>query len=71
MKPGATIDQVDWQAAFASQLAEAKQLAGLQIPRSFVLLGRVLAAVAGLLAHYKPKLELYPRIARFLVAASA
>ena len=58
MKPGMDVSQLDWQAAFADQIAHAKQLGGLVIPRSFVLLGRVLAAVAGLLATYKPKLEL-------------
>ncbi len=69
MKPGADVSTLDWQAAFADQVAHAKQLGGLQIPRSFVLLGRVLAAVAGLLATYKPKLELHPLIARHLAAA--
>jgi len=69
MKPGADVSTLDWQAAFADQVAHAKQLGGLQIPRSFVLLGRVLAAVAGLLATYKPKLEIHPLIARHLAAA--
>jgi ubiquinone biosynthesis protein len=71
MKPGANVSELDWQAAFAEQVATAKQLGGLAIPRSFVLLGRVLASVAGLLAHYKPKLEIHSRIARLLAAAIA
>ncbi len=70
MKPGAQVAELDWQAVFADQLARAKQLGGLQIPRSFVLLGRVLASVAGLLATYKPKLELHALLARHLAAAA-
>jgi ubiquinone biosynthesis protein len=71
MKPGANLRELDWQAAFAEQVAHAKQLGGLAIPRSFVLLGRVLASVAGLLAHYKPAIEIHPRIARLLAVAIA
>jgi ubiquinone biosynthesis protein len=71
LKPGADASQVDWQAAFAGQLAKARALGGLTIPRSFVLLGRVLASVAGLLATYKPKLELHAVIARQLAVAVA
>lgn len=70
MKPGAAVSELDWEAAFATQIAKAKQLGGLTIPRSFVLLGRVLATIAGLLATYKPNIQLYPLLARHLVAAS-
>lgn len=69
LKPGMNTADIDWQAAFGDQIAHAKQLGGLTIPRSFVLLGRVLASVAGLLATYKPKLEVHPLIARHLAAA--
>lgn len=69
MRPGANTADIDWQAAMGAQLAQARQLGGLVIPRSFVLLGRVLASVAGLLATYKPRLELHPLIARHLAAA--
>ncbi len=71
MRPGAAVSELDWEAAFAQQIAQAKQLGGLTIPRSFVLLGRVLASIAGLLATYKPKLEIHPIIARHLAAAMA
>jgi ubiquinone biosynthesis protein len=70
LKPGAKASEIDWSAAFADQMAQAKQLGGLAIPRSFVLLGRVLASVAGLLATYKPKVEIHPLIARHLIAAT-
>jgi ubiquinone biosynthesis protein len=69
LRPGANTADIDWQAAMGAQLAQARQLGGLVIPRSFVLLGRVLASVAGLLATYKPRLELHPLIARHLAAA--
>jgi ubiquinone biosynthesis protein len=71
LKPGASLATLDWQAAFADQIAAAKQLGGLTIPRSFVLLGRVLMSVAGLLAAYKPRLELHPLIASYLARAIA
>jgi ubiquinone biosynthesis protein len=71
LRPGANTADIDWQAAMSDQLAQARQLGGLVIPRSFVLLGRVLASVAGLLATYKPRLELHPLIARHLAAALA
>lgn len=71
LRPGTQTAEIDWQAAFGDQIAQAKQLGGLTIPRSFVLLGRVLASVAGLLATYKPKLEIHPLIARHLAAAIA
>ena len=71
LKPGQKASELDWQAAFADQIAQAKQLGGLSIPRSFVLLGRVLASVAGLLATHKPKVEIHPLIVRHLAAAIA
>ncbi|CAN5802695.1 hypothetical protein BH11MYX3_BH11MYX3_15360 [soil metagenome] len=69
MRPGTAVSELDWEAAFASQMAQAKQLRGLVIPRLFVLLGRVLATIAGLLATYKPKIQIHPLIARHLAAA--
>lgn len=71
MRPGAAVSELDWESAFATQIAQAKQLSGLAIPRSFVLLGRVLATVAGLLAKYRPQIHIYPLIARHLAAAIA
>lgn len=69
MRPGAAVSELDWETQFAEQMARAKQLSGLVIPRSFVLLGRVLATMAGLLATYKPRIHVYPLIARYLAAA--
>ncbi|MEO8553320.1 MAG: AarF/ABC1/UbiB kinase family protein [Kofleriaceae bacterium] len=69
LRPDTNVSELDWQHAFADQIAHAKTLGGLQIPRSFVLLGRVLASVAGLLATYKPVLALHPMIASHLASA--
>ncbi len=71
MRPGTAVSELDWESAFAQQIAQARQLGGLAIPRSFVLLGRVLATLAGLLAKYRPQIQLYPLIARHLAAAIA
>ncbi len=69
LAPGAKVSELDWEQAFAEQLAHAKAIGNLMMPRSFVLLGRVLASVAGLLATYKPALQLHPLISRHLAAA--
>ncbi|HUJ59803.1 MAG TPA: AarF/UbiB family protein [Kofleriaceae bacterium] len=71
LRPGANVAELDWQAAFAEQVAHARALGGLAIPRSFVLLGRVLATVAGLLATYRPRIALHPLIAHHLANAVA
>jgi len=69
LRPGAQVSELDWEAAVGEQLAAARRLSGLAIPRSFVLLGRVLATVAGLLARYRPRLQLHGLIAPYLSAA--
>lgn len=71
LRPGTAVSEVEWEAAFAQQIAQARQLGGLTIPRSFVLLGRVLATIAGLLATYKPNIHVHPLIARHLATAIA
>jgi ubiquinone biosynthesis protein len=71
MRPGTDVSQIDWQAAIAEQMTQARSLGGLTIPRSFVLMGRVLASVAGLLATYKPRLEIHLLIMRQLASAIA
>ncbi|MBA3456126.1 MAG: AarF/ABC1/UbiB kinase family protein [Deltaproteobacteria bacterium] len=70
LRPGTSAADLDWESAFAAQIARARQLGGLTIPRSFVLLGRVLATVAGLLATHKPRLQIHALIARHLAAAA-
>jgi hypothetical protein len=69
LRPGNSVAELDWEAAFSAQLAQAKELGGLTIPRSFVLLGRVLATLAGLLAKYRPAIQIHALIAPHLAAA--
>ncbi len=71
LRPGATAAALDWQAAVADQLAKARALGSLHVPRSFVLVGRALATVAGVVARYKPDVQLYAVIAPHLAAAVA
>jgi hypothetical protein len=71
MRPGVQVANLDWDAAVGEQLARARQLDGLVIPRSFVLLGRVLVTLAGLLARYRPAIELHALLGRHLAAALA
>ncbi|HSR96084.1 MAG TPA: AarF/ABC1/UbiB kinase family protein, partial [Kofleriaceae bacterium] len=70
MRPGASVAELDWEAGFADQLARARRIEGLVIPRSFVLLGRVLVTLAGLLARYRPQIQLHALIAPYLAAAA-
>jgi ubiquinone biosynthesis protein len=69
LRPGTSVAELDWEAGFADQLARARRLRGLVIPRSFVLLGRVLLTIAGLLARYRPHIQLHALLAPHLAAA--
>lgn len=70
LRPGTNAADIDWRAAIDDQLARARAVGDLVIPRSFVLLGRVLATLAGLLARYRPALQLHAIIGPHLMAAS-
>jgi ubiquinone biosynthesis protein len=70
LTPGTSAADLDWQGAFAEQVAAARALGGLEIPRSFVLLGRVLATIAGLLARYRPAIHVHALVAPHLAAAT-
>ena len=59
----------DWDAAFRAQLGDAATLPGLHVPRSFVLLGRVLATISGPLATYRPALDVARLVGPHLAAA--
>jgi predicted unusual protein kinase regulating ubiquinone biosynthesis (AarF/ABC1/UbiB family) len=54
------------QVAKALQLVRAHPL--VQVPQDFVLLGRVLATLAGLMLHYKPDLNLFRTLMPYLTA---
>jgi ubiquinone biosynthesis protein len=72
IRPGVDASAIDWQEAFrglTADLAAAGRAGGVTVPRSFVLLGRVLATIAGLIVQYKPKLEVFRLVAPHLAAA--
>jgi predicted unusual protein kinase regulating ubiquinone biosynthesis (AarF/ABC1/UbiB family) len=72
MRPGSDAAEIDWNAQLA-QFTERLSAAGrggttIRVPRSFVLLSRVLATLAGLLVRYRPKLEPFALIAPYVMA---
>jgi ubiquinone biosynthesis protein len=72
LRPGVDASAIDWQEAFrglTADLAAAGKAGGVTVPRSFVLLGRVLATVAGLIVQYKPKLEPFALLAPHVAVA--
>nr|HEX4318993.1 AarF/UbiB family protein [Kofleriaceae bacterium] len=71
MRPGQNTAELDYRAAIDDQIARARAVGELAIPPSFVLLGRVLATLAGLLARYKPDLQLHAIVAPHLFAAAS
>lgn len=74
MRPGVAADEVDWEAqgrAMVTEVAARARAAGVTVPRSFVLLGRVLGTLAGLVAAYRPALELAAVIGPHLLAVLA
>ena len=72
LRPGVSADAIDWEAqgrAMAVEIARRARAAGVTIPRSFVLLGRVLGTMSGLVAAYKPPIQLHAIIAPHVAAA--
>ena len=74
MHPGVSAAELDWDAqarAFVADVSGRARDARVTVPRSFVLLGRVLGTLAGLIAVYKPELELAQVIGPHLAAGLA
>ncbi|MCA9680011.1 MAG: AarF/ABC1/UbiB kinase family protein [Kofleriaceae bacterium] len=74
MRPGADLATVDFNAQLqevTARIAAAGRAGGsIHAPAEFVLLGRVLGTVAGLLVRYRPRLQPFALIAPFLVDAA-
>jgi predicted unusual protein kinase regulating ubiquinone biosynthesis (AarF/ABC1/UbiB family) len=68
--PDVALADLDPQAAFEEALALARANP-VQIPHDFVLLGRVFAALGGLVLRYRPRLDLFALLAPYLAAALA
>jgi ubiquinone biosynthesis protein len=74
LRPGVQADAIDWETysrSMAREIASRARAAGVTIPRSFVLLGRVLGTMAGLIAAYKPNVQLHAVIGPHVAAALA
>lgn len=74
MRPGELASDIDWEAqgrALVATMMRVARDANLTIPPSFVLLGRVLGTMAGLVATYRPPIQLHAIILPHLVAAMA
>jgi predicted unusual protein kinase regulating ubiquinone biosynthesis (AarF/ABC1/UbiB family) len=72
MKPGELASEIDWERQgreLVGTMMRVAKDAGITIPPSFVLLGRVLGTMAGLVATYKPPIQLHAVIAPHLAAA--
>jgi hypothetical protein len=70
-RPGVVVDAVDWAALTARQLELVRNVVGLRLPPSFVLVGRVLAALGGLLATYRPAIDVHALLLPHVLAALA
>lgn len=74
LRPGISAAALDWDAqarAFVADVGERARAARVTVPRSFVLLGRILGTLAGLVARYRPELELATLIGPHVAAAAA
>jgi predicted unusual protein kinase regulating ubiquinone biosynthesis (AarF/ABC1/UbiB family) len=67
LRPGTNAAVHDWDAAVASEVAAMRASGPVSVPRSFVLLGRVLMTLSGLFARYRPAIELHALIAPHLL----
>jgi len=73
MKPGVAAAEIDWSAQMKQMIEEVGRLTragGVRVPPGFVLLGRVLATLAGYVVTYRPPLELFRLIAPQVAAAA-
>jgi ubiquinone biosynthesis protein len=72
MKPGVAAADIDWPTQMKALVEEATKVArsgGVKVPPGFVLLGRVLATIAGYVVTYRPPLELFRLIAPHVAIA--
>jgi ubiquinone biosynthesis protein len=67
--PGVSLAELDPRALFEEALVLARANP-VHVPQDFVLLGRVFAALGGLLLRYRPRLNLFALLAPYLATAS-
>jgi ubiquinone biosynthesis protein len=66
-RPGADLGLLDPRAHIERVLSIARDNPVVHIPQEFVLLGRVLASLGGLLLRYRPRLDLFALIGPYLL----
>ncbi len=74
MKPGVAAGDIDWPAQMKLMMEEAQKAmraGGVRVPPGFVLLGRVLATIAGYVVMYRPPIELFRLVAPHVAMAVA
>jgi len=74
MRPGVAAAEIDWPTQMRRMVEEATRAArtgGVKVPPGFVLLGRVLATIAGFIVTYRPAIELFPLVAGPIAQAVA
>jgi ubiquinone biosynthesis protein len=70
LRPGTNAADHDWDAAVREEIAAMRGAGPVIVPRSFVLLGRILMTLSGLFATYRPALELHALIAPHVLRAA-
>jgi predicted unusual protein kinase regulating ubiquinone biosynthesis (AarF/ABC1/UbiB family) len=71
MRPGTIAADHDWDAAVRAEVAALRDAGPVTVPRSFVLIGRILMTLAGLFARYRPAVELHAVVAPAVLRAAA
>jgi ubiquinone biosynthesis protein len=69
LRPGTSAADHDWDAAVRAEVAAMRDAGPVSVPRSFVLLGRILMTLSGLFARYRPALELHTVVAPAVLRA--
>lgn len=70
MRPGTIAADHDWDAAVRAEVAALRDAGPVSVPRSFVLIGRILMTMAGLFARYRPAVELHAVVAPAVLRAA-
>jgi len=71
LRPGTSAAEHDWDTAVRAEVAAMRTAGPVSVPRSFVLVGRVLMTLSGLFARYRPALELHALVAPHVLRAAA
>jgi ubiquinone biosynthesis protein len=70
LRPGTTAADHDWESAVRAEVSAMRDVGPVTIPRSFVLVGRILMTLSGLFAKYRPAIELHALVAPHVMRAA-